>query len=244
MAGLHALSLTHWNTVLTARKSRASYERDWLTRAEFAELLEGAECPFRDWPGMVERDRLVLMGLLLSGMRPSELIAVRWGDLDLGWRRPSLLISSVKGDRRRRQPLPRQLSRELRDWRELRSCAPSETVFCGLTGARLRTSRLEQIIGRAAYRVDLNRRVSARILRNTAAAWLKQAGASPSLIAAYLGEADSPTDKYADGESENVRAAVQSLADHAIENRELVIACDDSVRPASDDWPFAPLAGQ
>ncbi len=242
MARLHALSLTHWITLLTNREPRTSYERDWLTRAEFAELLEGAECPFRDWPGMIERDRLVLMALLLSGMRSSELIAVRWGDLDLGWRRPSLLVPSV-GDGRRSQPLPRQLSRELRDWRELRSCAPSETVFCGQTGARLRTSRLEQIIGRAAYRVDLNTRVSAHILRNTAVAWLKQGGASPSLIAAYLGEADSPTDGYADGESEDVRAAVQSLADHAIDNRELVIARGD-VRLTSDDWPFAPLAGQ
>jgi len=192
---------------------------------------------------MIERDRLVLIALLLSGMRPSQLIVVRWADLDLNRRRPSLLIPGAKGDRRRRQPLPRQLSRELHGWRELRSCAPSETVFCGLTGARLRTSRLEQIIGRAAYRVDLNKRVSAHILRNTAVAWLKQAGASPSLIAAYLGEADSPTDQYADGESEDVRAAVQSLADHAIENRELVIARGD-VRLASDDWPFAPLVGQ
>jgi integrase len=192
---------------------------------------------------MVERDRLVLIALLLTGMRPSELIAVRWADLDLNHRRPSLLVPSVKGDGRRRQPLPRQLSRELRDWCELRSCEPSETVFCGLTGARLRTSRLEQIIGRAAYRVDLNTRVSAHILRNTAVAWLKQGGASPSLIAAYLGEADSPTDGYADGESEDVRAAVQSLADHAIDNRELVIARGD-VRLTSDDWPFAPLAGQ
>ena len=243
MARLHALSLTHWTTVLTAREPRTPYERDWLTRAEFAELLEGAECPFRDWPGMIERDRLVLMALLLSGMRPSELIAVRWADLDLDRRRPSLLVPSVKGERRRRQPLPTQLSRELRDWRELRCSADSQTVFCGLTGARLRTSRLEQIIGRAAYRVDLNTRVSAHILRNTAVAWLKQAGASPSLIAAYLAEADSPTDQYADGASEDVRAAVQGLADHAIENRELVIARGD-LRLASDDWPFAPLVGQ
>ncbi len=244
MARLHARSQTHWIWVLTACEPRTPYERDWLTRAEFAELLEGAECPFRDWPGMIERDRLVLMALLLSGMRPSELIAVRWGDLDLNRRHPSLLVISAKGERRRRQPLPRQLSRELHAWRELRSCAPSETVFCGLTGARLRTSRLEQIIGRAAHRVDLKKRVSAHILRNTAATWLEQAGASPSLIAAYLGEADSRTDQYADGESEDVRAAVQSLADHAIENRELVIARGDSVRLASDDWPFAPLASQ
>jgi integrase len=115
--------------MLLTDEPRTPYERDWLTRAEFAELLEGAECPFRDLPGMVERDRLVLIALLLTGMRPSELIAVRWGDLDLNRRRPSLLIPSVKGDRRRRQPLPTQLSAELRDWRELRSSALAETVL-------------------------------------------------------------------------------------------------------------------
>jgi integrase len=193
---------------------------------------------------MIERDRLVLMALLLTSMRPSELIAVRWADLDLDRRRPSLLIPSVTGDRRRRQPLPMQLSGELRGWREFRRSADSETVFCGLTDARLRTSRLERIIGRAAYRVDLNKRVSAHVLRNTAARWLKQAGASPSLIAAHRGEAGSLTGQYADGESEDVRAAVQGLADHAIDNRELTIARNGSVRPARADWPFGPRAGQ
>jgi integrase len=108
----------------------------------------------------------------------------------------------------------------------------------------MRTSRLEQIIGRAAHRVDLNQRVSARILRNTAATWLKQAGASPSLIAAYLGEADSLTDDYADGTSEDVRAAVQRLADRTINDRELTIARSDGVRLARADWPFGPRAGQ
>ncbi len=226
---------------MTDRARGRFYDPQALTREEFAELLEGAECPAQHLPGMVERDRLVLLALLLTGMRPTELIAVRWADLDLGWPRPSLLIPSVKGTRCRRQPLPRQ---ELRDWREFRWPARTETVFCGLTGARLRTSKLERVIGRAADRVDLNKHVTAHILRNTAATWLKQAGASRWLIARYPGEADSPTGQYANDEREDLRVALQCLADHAIEDRDLAIDRNDSVRPPRADWPFGPRLGQ
>jgi integrase len=193
---------------------------------------------------MVERDRLVLLALLLTGMRPSELIAVRWADLDLDRQRPSLLISRVKGAKRRCQPLPMQLSGELRGWRELRRPARTEQVFSGLTGARMRTRTLQRIIGRAAHRVDLNKRVTAHTLRFTAATWLQQAGASPRLIAAYLGKADSPAGQNADGESEDLRAATQGLADHAIDNRALAIAHNQRVRLARDDWPSGFPAGQ
>jgi integrase len=83
---------------------------------------------------------------------------------------------------------------------------------------------LERIIGRAAYRADLNKRVTAKTLRNTAATWLRQAGGSPRLVAEYLGETGSATGQHAVGECEELRAVVQSLADHAIDNRALAIA--------------------
>jgi integrase len=52
---------------------------------------------------IAQRDRLVLMALVLTGLRRSELIAVRWDDVILEGERASLLVHRGKGGRPRRQ---------------------------------------------------------------------------------------------------------------------------------------------
>jgi integrase len=63
--------------------AKVRQQRDWLTCEEFAAVLACAAKPLRRRPGLAERDRLVLLGLVLTGLRRSELIAVHWRDLDL-----------------------------------------------------------------------------------------------------------------------------------------------------------------
>ncbi len=81
-------------------------ERDWLTQEEFAALLHAAEYPQRRRAGLVQRDRLVLMALVLTGLRRSELIAVRWRDVSLEGDRPSLLVRRGKGGKPRHSHCP------------------------------------------------------------------------------------------------------------------------------------------
>lgn len=193
---------------------------------EFVELLAGAECSASNVP---ERDRLVLMALVLTGMSRSELLAVRWADVSLTGQRPSLLVCRGKGGTRRRQPLPSQLSAELRGWHALRHPSPEQHVVSGVAGGPMRAKAIESIIARAAGGV-LEVQVTAEVLRYTGAEWLRQAGARPWLIAEYLGQAASPISRYADIASEDMRVAVQSLADYAMHNRPFVIERDRS-------WP-------
>lgn len=124
-------------------------ESDWLTREEFARLLDAAEHPRRRRPGLVQRDRLVLMALVLTGLRRSELIDVRWQDIDLDSPRASLLVRRGKGGKPRRQPLPSQLVAELERWRRERSPSPQQPVFCGLAGGRLQENVLADVIRRS-----------------------------------------------------------------------------------------------
>ncbi len=58
-------------------------ERDWLTRDEFKRLLDAAGQPERNLPGLAERDQLVLVTLVTTGLRRSELCALEWRDLEL-----------------------------------------------------------------------------------------------------------------------------------------------------------------
>src|SRR6266540_3756688 len=168
-------------------------ERDWLTPEEFRHLLDAAGRPERNLPGLAERDRLVLLALVTTGLRRSELCALEWRDLELGGREPSLLVRHGKAGKYRRQPLPARLAHELLKLRDARQPAPTDPVFCGLAGGRLQETILADIIRRAAKRAGIEKHVTAHTLRHTAATWLRQEVGDTRLVAEYLGHADLST---------------------------------------------------
>jgi integrase len=144
-------------------------EADWLTQDEFARLRTAAEHPRRRRGGIAERDRLVLLTLVQTGLRRAELIALDWADLELDGPQPSLLVRCGKGGKPRRQPLAAPLAQELRQLRAARDAPADAPVFCGLEGKRLQPTILAGIIRRAADGAGLEKRVTAHTLRHTAA---------------------------------------------------------------------------
>jgi integrase/recombinase XerC len=188
-------------------------ESDWLTREEFAELLLAAERPPRNKAGLVRRDRLVLLALVITGLRRSELIAVKWRDVNLG-SQASVLVRRGKGAKPRRQPLPVQLAVELEEWRSERAALPGDHVFCGLGGGVLHANVLSDIIRRTSGRAGISKNVTAHTLRHTAATWLREATGDARLVAEYLGHADlSTVSRYAHVAPRDLQAAVQSLGE-------------------------------
>jgi integrase len=135
----------------------------------------------------------VLLALVTTGLRRSELCALEWRDLELGGPEPSLLVRCGKGSKSRRQPLPASLARELRRLRAARQPEPTDPVFCGLEGGRLQETILADIIRRAAKRAGIEKHVTAHTLRHTAATWLRQELGDTRLVAEYLGHADLST---------------------------------------------------
>lgn len=195
---------------------KPSQESDWLTPEEFERLLWGAAHPLRQRPGLAERDRIVLIALVVTGLRRSELIALDWRDLALDDEQPTLLVRHGKGDRSRRQPLPRQLAVELRAIRAQRRPAPEDPVFCGLAGGRLQPKVLAAIVKRSAKRARIRKRVTIHTLRHTAATWLRQGRADTRLVAEYLGHADLSTiARYAHVGDEELHSAAEDLARRA-----------------------------
>lgn len=193
--------------------SKPQQERDWLTREEFAAMLDAAEHPRRQKSGLAQRDRLVLMALVLTGLRRAELMAVQWHDANLADERPSLLVRRGKGGKPRRQPLPSQLVAELERWRDEREPSPTDPVFCGLAGGRLHANVLTDVIRRTSRGAGLSKHVTAHTLRHTSATWLRQATGDTRLVAEYLGHADlSTVSRYAHVAAEEMHVAVQSLS--------------------------------
>jgi len=169
------------------------HERDWLTHEEFKRLLDAAGKPERNLPGLAERDQLVLVTLVTTGLRRSELCALEWRDLELDGRKRTLLVRHGKGDKSRSQPIPARLANELLTLRDARQPRPTDPVFCGLNGARLQETILADIIRRAATRAGIEKHVTAHTLRHTAATWLRQERGDTRLVAEYLGHADLST---------------------------------------------------
>jgi integrase/recombinase XerC len=201
---------------LSRRAGAPQQEADWLTVEEFERLLQATSSPRRRRPGLAERDRLVLLTLVATGLRRSELLALNWRDLDLEGERPSLLVRCGKGGKPRRQPLPPALAGELA--RRLAAASPraDEPVFCGLKGKRLQRTILGLIIRRAAERAGLEKRVTAHTLRHTAATWLRQRTGDARLVAAYLGHADlSTVSRYAHVAPDELHEAAAAIAANA-----------------------------
>ena len=135
-------------------------EADWLTPGEFARMLDAAANPLRRRAGLVERDSLVLLTLVATGLRRAELIALDWGDVDVDAPRPSLLVRAGKGGRPRRQPLARELARALAQTRGTTATPNAAApVFTGLAGGRLQPTILAAIVRRAAQRAAIEKHV-------------------------------------------------------------------------------------
>jgi len=187
-------------------------ERDWLTREEFRRLLDAAGKPERNLPGLAERDQLVLVALVTTGLRRSELCALEWRDLELDGRKRTLLVRHGKGDKSRSQPIPARLASELLTLRDARQPRPTDPVFCGLNGARLQETILADIIRRATARAGIEKHVTAHTLRHTAATWLRQERGDTRLVAEYLGHADlSTVARYAHVDREELHDAAGRL---------------------------------
>jgi len=206
-------------------------ERDWLTPEEFRRLLDAAAHPERNLPGLAERDQLVLLTLVLTGLRRSELCALDWRDLDLDGRKPSLLVRSGKGGKPRRQPIPTSLARQLQRMASAGYPESTDPVFCGLQGGRLQETILADIIGRAVKRAGLEKHVTAHTLRHTAATWLRQELGDTRLVAEYLGHADlSTVARYAHVDRRELFEAAGRL-------EQLAAPCEE---PAPPDTPEEP----
>jgi integrase len=181
----------------------------------------------------------VLLALVLTGLRRSELCALDWRDLELDGRKPSLLVRSGKGGKARRQPIPASLARQLQRLANAHSPGPADPVFCGLQGGRLQQTILADIIGRAAKRAGLEKHVTAHTLRHTAATWLRQELGDTRLVAEYLGHADlSTVARYAHIDREELFEAAGRLEQLATAT-DAPRAPPDPV-PASDGAPSDP----
>ena len=160
---------------------------EFLDRAQIDALLAA---PDRStWIG--RRDHAILMLALQTGLRASELINLRRGDIVSGT--GAHIRCEGKGRKQRCTPLRRETLQVLEAW--LRQCAgtDSDPLFCTNRGTQLSRDALEGVVRRHTLSASRScpslagKRVSPHVLRHSTAMELLHHGVDQSVIALWLG---------------------------------------------------------
>lgn len=155
---------------------------DVLSREEIERLEQTAQ---------TERDKLIVRLLADTGIRASELLALRGSDL-MSRDRGFYLRVRGKGARERLVPVPR-LSERLRRFAKAREGKDVERLFVGLhrrpgrSYEPLTLSGLQKMLRTLGREAELGKRVYPHIFRHSFATWCLSKGMNPIQLAEILG---------------------------------------------------------
>jgi integrase/recombinase XerD len=159
----------------------------FLTAAEVDALLGAADRS--TWTG--RRDHALILLAVQTGLRVSELIGLTCGDIYLS--SGAHVASHGKGRKDRITPLTRGTVAVLRVWLAERAGLPTDPLFPTRRGRVLSRDAVERRLakyaatGATACPSLHGKRITAHVLRHTAAMRLLQAGVDTSVLALWLG---------------------------------------------------------
>lgn len=145
------------------------------------------------WEG--RRDLALLLLAIQTGLRLSELTGLRCRDVALGAGAHVRCIG--KGRKERVVPLTARTVTVLRQWTQERQGQDDDPLFPTRTGRRLSSDAVERRVALMAQHAEeqapslKSKQVTPHVLRHTAAMTLLMAGVDTSVIALWLGHADS-----------------------------------------------------
>ncbi|MFC5338940.1 tyrosine-type recombinase/integrase [Leucobacter denitrificans] len=163
----------------------------YLTAVEVDALLAAPD--LTRWEG--RRDHALLMLCIQTGLRVSELTGLNCADIATGT--GAHVRCQGKGRKERAVPLTTPTATVLHEWLIERAGSPSEPLFPTRTGRRLSRDAVDQRL--TVHRVVASKncatlqtkRLSPHSLRHTTAMTLLQAGVDTTVIALWLGHADT-----------------------------------------------------
>lgn len=144
------------------------------------------------------RDRALLLLAITSGLRVSEIVALRTTDVDRRGKHLVVLVRG-KGGRERELPLWKEVATKIEAWIAIRPKSNAPELFLNRWKARLTRSGVEYILSkhtqRAAKRCPrlARKRVSPHVLRHTCAIRMLRATGDVRKVALWLGHCSPQT---------------------------------------------------
>jgi len=203
----HAATITQVLAIPPKRTTRPVIE--FLTPDEVDALLAAPD--LATWTG--RRDHALLALTAQTGLRISEICSLTRDDIHLG-AGPHIACTG-KGRRQRITPLTRATVATMTAYLAERRTRPGTALFCGTRGQPLSRDALEHRLARHLSTATTTRpslaakHVTMHTLRHTAAMNLLAAGVDVSVIALWLGHADThSTDAYLHADMAIKQAAI------------------------------------
>jgi len=174
------------------------------TREELNQLLRSIASRDDNWaPRNVERDILIVKTLAYTGLRRSELLALRRNDISHGF----VFVRRGKGRRDRVIPLVKSLQKDLDAYIKKRGLVSTAKIF------PIAENRLARMIREAAVRAGLTN-ITPHQLRHYFATALVERGAEIKKVQELLGHSDiSTTAIYLDVIPRHLKETVELLED-------------------------------
>ena len=160
---------------------------DFLTRPEIEALLAAPDQT--TWSG--RRDHVLLRLAIQTGLRLSEIISLRYANVQLG--QAAHVRCHGKGRKERCTPLTKQTATTLETWLRERGGSADDAIFPNARGGSLSPDGVQYMLAKHVAVAQQScpslkhKRVSPHVLRHTAAMELLQAGVDRSVIALWLG---------------------------------------------------------
>jgi integrase len=152
------------------QRNQASRTREYLTPSEVERMIVAA----RHAGGRVaERDALSIMIACRHGLRASELIALRWEQIDL--KAALLHVVRLKHGSPSTHPLRGPELRALRAWKRALDAA-TPYVFTSLRGGPITRRTAHHVVGQAAQAGGINFPAHPHMLRHAIGFYLANAG--------------------------------------------------------------------
>src|SRR5262245_23966242 len=165
-------------TVVPMRRKNSTYrKREHLTEQEVEKLVEAAKDNRHG-----HRDSTMVLLAYRHGLRASELVDLRWEQVDLN--NATLHVRRVKQGTPATHPLT---GNELRALRRLKRDSKSPFVFISERGTPFTNRGFQAMVERAAQATDLGIKVHAHMLRHACGYKLANDGVDTRTIQAYLG---------------------------------------------------------
>jgi len=206
----HAAQIQRVLVIPNKRCTRAQI--GFLTREEIDALLRAPDLRTRSG----RRDHALMRLAVQTGLRLSELTALRRDDLHLGTGAHVRVLG--KGRKERATPLSKVTADVLRAW--LREIATDDDaiVFASAHGTRLSADGVQYLLAKHVAQASQSclplrdKHVTPHVLRHTAAMELLQAGVERSVIALWLGhESIETTQIYLDANLQIKQAALDKV---------------------------------
>jgi len=181
-----------------------------LREAASEALKQGRKGPVRDWA--------ILHVALDAGLRVSEIVSLRIGDLILDPGHAAIIVRHGKGDKKRGVDIGEPLRKHLIEYLEWKkavgeSTAPESLLFLSPRGGALTRQAVYHMFKRYARLAGLPERFTIHSCRHTYASMLyKASGYNLRLVQKQLGHASIRTTQvYADVLSQDALIAVNGL---------------------------------